>query len=152
MRTSAQSFTICLQLQTKLTKWKQFYVQRKTTKDQSKTSQKLILLTRRNVKYCIINRICFIPRVEISIPLFQHGDSKIKCQKTKQKTNFSFNTKWMNQMLHFTQGIVWEMKFSIRKEYWTKPTKLRRRSTWYVTQSFHWCKAKMQCIYTRTNS
>ena len=85
MRTSAQSFTICLQLQTKLTKWKQFYVQRKTTKDQSKTSRKLILLTRRNVKYCIINRICFIPRVEISIPLFQHGDSKIKCQKTKQK-------------------------------------------------------------------
>lgn len=35
-----------------------------------------------------INRNCLIPRVEISIPLFQHGDSKIKCQKTKQKNKF----------------------------------------------------------------
>jgi len=83
MQTSAQSFTICLQLQTKLTKWKQFYVQRKTTKDQSKTSRRLILLTRGDVQYCIINRNCLIPRVEISIPLFQHGDSKIKCKKKK---------------------------------------------------------------------
>ena len=45
-----QMFTICFPLNTKLIEWKQFYIQRKTNKDQSKSSEKMVFFTYRGMQ------------------------------------------------------------------------------------------------------